>query len=62
MKNIEGSVLRLLRLDIFKVHTQRSAYILDREKVVEGGEMGDDEFMRERGWRDSSYHIALDGR
>lgn len=40
------------QLDIFKVQTERSAYILGLGKVVEG-EIGDDDFMRERGRRDS---------
>ena len=45
---------------IFSVETERSAYILGREKVAEG-EMGSDEFMRERGQSDSSYYHGADG-
>ena len=48
------------RYDIFRVQTERSAYILGREKVAEG-EMGSDEFMRERGQSDSSYYHGADG-
>ena len=45
---------------IFSVQTERSAYILGREKVAEG-EIGSDEFMRERGQSDSSYYHGADG-